>query len=166
MSAIRPKARGRTLTGIANLGNNANGMPLNVRMPNGTTITLDVDPTDPVLWVKEKLEGFMGVDGLHKVSNDLSFAEQRLVCEGKPLEDTRTLSDYQIPPDSTILLNPTFIVLNVKMDTGKTVNVQVQSSDTVDNVKKLLSFWSKTPQWNGRLQQKVVGRVRSGRIAL
>jgi hypothetical protein len=114
MSAIRPKAQGCALTGIANSGNTANGMPLNVRMPNGTTITPDVDPTDPVFWVKEKIEGFVGVDGLPAI--------------------------------------------------GKTVTVQVQSSDdTVDSLEKLLGFWSKASYWNGRLQQKVAGRVASHR---
>ncbi len=37
------------------------------------------------------------------------------------MEDTRTLSDYQIPPDGTIHLNPTSLALNVKTDTGKTL---------------------------------------------
>jgi hypothetical protein len=41
MSAIWPKAHGRALTGIANSGNNANGMPLEGRLWNGTTITLE-----------------------------------------------------------------------------------------------------------------------------
>jgi hypothetical protein len=41
------------------------------------------------------------------------------------------------------------------MDTRKSVTVQVQFSDTVDNVKELLGFLSRTPYWNERLQQKV-----------
>ncbi len=81
--------------------------------------------------------------------------EQRLVYEGKLFEHTCTLSDYQIPPNGTTHLNPT----------TKKVTVQVQSSDTVDNAKKLLGFCSKTTYWNGQVQRKVVDRVGFGRIA-
>jgi len=149
LNAIRPKERGRALTGLGHVSNES-GMPLNVRMPDGTSITLDVDPTDPILWVKEQIEGFMGVDGI-------PAAEQRLVYAGKPVEDTRTLADYQIPPDSTIHLNPTSMPINVKTPKGKTVTLQVESSDTVDNVKKLLGFWEGsggTPYWMQRLKKK------------
>ncbi len=41
------------------------------------------------------------------------------------------------------------------MGTRKSVTVQVQFSDKVDNVKKLLDFLSRTPYWNEWLQQKV-----------
>jgi hypothetical protein len=99
-------------------------MPLNVHMPSGTFITLDVDPTDPVLWVKEQIEGFMGLPFVRD-------SEQQLIYEGKPLED-------RIPPDGTIHLSPT----------GKAVTVQMQNSDTVDNANKLQGFWSKTPYLN------------------
>jgi ubiquitin C len=145
-TAIRPKSRGRALTGIGHrVGDN--GQPLNVRLANGETITLDVDPTDPILWVKESIEGYMGVDGI-------PVAEQRLVYQGKPLENTRTLGDYQIPPDGTVHLNPTKMPINVKTPKGKTVTLEVESSDTIHDVKKLLGFWEGTPYWMQRLQKQ------------
>jgi ubiquitin C len=145
-AVIRPKTRGRALTGIGHKPGVDNGQPLNVRLPNGEEITLDVDPTDPILWVKESIEGYMGVDGV-------PVAEQRLVFQGKPLEDTRTLNDYQVPSDGTIHLNPTEMEINVKTPKGKTVALKVESSDTVHDVKKLLAFWDNTPYWMQRLQK-------------
>jgi len=149
--AIQPKsARSRALTGLGHKNKGDNGMPLNIRLANGETITLDVDPTDPILWVKESIEGYMGVDGI-------PAAEQRLVFQGKAIEDTRTLSDYQVPPDGTLHLNPVKMAIDVKTPKGKTVTLEVESSDTIHDVKKLLGFWEGTPYWMQRLQKSGKG---------
>ena len=64
--------------------------------------------------------------------------EQRLIFAGRTLEDGRVLEDYAIENDDTVhavyRLRGGMQVF-VKTLTGKTVTLEVESSDTVENVK-------------------------------
>lgn len=70
------------------------GFYLNVELPSGETIALDVESGDSIDNVKQKVQNAAGV----------SATEQYLYYGGKLLVDGRTLANYNIQKGSTLLL--------------------------------------------------------------
>ena len=70
------------------------GFCLNVELPSGETIALDVESGDSIDNVKEELE----------MKTKIAAGEQHLYYGGKLLVDGRTLANYNIQKGSTLLL--------------------------------------------------------------
>lgn len=122
------------------------GMYIVAKMISGEMIDLEADLNESIMNIKRKIQDKKGIPS----------EQQRLMFNGKEMNDYHTLSDYSIQNGSTIhlirrVLDGMEIFANLTTSVGKPVRLQVEPTDTIKNVKTKIQVKTGIPPDQQRL---------------
>ena len=103
-------------------------MQIFVSFLNDKTLSLDVEASDSINSIKTKI----------REKEDIPRNQQRLLFEGKLLEDGKTLSDSNIQENymlQLVLRQFSGMQIFVKTLTGKTITLDADPSDSIESIK-------------------------------
>ena len=107
-----------------------------IKTLTGETIDIKVSPNDSIKKIKEEID---------KKKNILP-RNQKLMFNGKELNDNGTINEYNIENNSTIhlIIRLTSLEIFVKDSNERTITLVVDLDDTIEKVKKL--YYEKTQE--------------------
>jgi hypothetical protein len=112
---------------------------VNVRMPNGKTVTIATSANEPLDQLKARLAAVSGIPVVLQTlfsSNDPTA----------PLDGTKSLAQLQLPTGSTLEMNPGEYPITVALQNGKTASIFVSPNDTFDDLKTKLNALEGLPK--------------------
>ncbi|OEU12432.1 ubiquitin-domain-containing protein [Fragilariopsis cylindrus CCMP1102] len=110
------------------LGVPRGGMQLFVKTLTGKTVSIEVEEGESIEDVKAKIAEKEGIP----------VEQQRLIFGGQQLQDSKTIDDYDMGDDATLHLVLRLrggMQLFVKTLTGKTVSIEVEEGESIEDVK-------------------------------
>jgi len=120
------------------------GMQLFVKTLTGKTVSIEVEEGESIEDVKAKIAEKEGIPP----------EQQRLIFGGQQLQDSKTLDDYDVGDDATLHLVLRLrggMQLFVKTLTGKTVSIEVEEGESIEDVKAKIAEKEGIPPEQQRL---------------
>ena len=107
-------------------------MQIFIKTLTGKTITLEVEPSDTIKMVKQKIQDKEGVPP----------SQQHLIFKRQELKDRQTLDEYKVTNKSSVHLRLgdelDRILINVEFPTGRKIFINVSPKDDFASVRKMI----------------------------